>query len=78
MAILALGEIDTDPNFIYPNAPAAKLDKMFCDHTVVDISRMPSHPQIGERLTFQLGYYALCRLVLSPYVSIIFLDQDKM
>ncbi len=77
-AVLALGEIDTDPNFLFPLVPAVKVDKMFCDHTVVDISRMQSRPQIGERLAFQLGYYALCRLILSPYVSIIFLDQGKM
>jgi len=57
-AILALGKVDTDPQFLFPMNNGVK---------VREASQRPSHgqngsaPKAGDRVSFRLGYPALCR-----------------
>jgi predicted amino acid racemase len=66
-AILALGKIDTDPQFLFPVKPGVNVRDASSDHLMV---RMDPCPSVGDRVSFRLGYPALCRLMVSPYVQI--------
>ena len=66
-AILALGKIETDPQFLFPMKPGVNVRDASSDHLMV---RMDPCPSVGDRVSFRLGYPALCRLMVSPYVQI--------
>ncbi len=66
-AILALGRLDTDPQFLFPMDRGVKVGDASSDHLVV---RMDPAPRVGDWVSFRLGYPALCRLMASPYVKI--------
>jgi ornithine racemase len=66
-AILALGKLDTDPQFLFPTNPGVKVREASSDHLMV---RMAPPPRIGDWVSFRLGYPALCRLLASPYVQV--------
>ena len=66
-AILALGKLDTDPQFLFPLNPGVNVRDASCDHLMV---RMDSPLQVGDWVPFRLGYPALTRLMVSPYVQI--------
>jgi predicted amino acid racemase len=66
-AILALGKIDTDPQFLFPVKPGVNVRDAASDHLMVQMDPCPS---VGDRVSFRLGYPALCRLMVSPYVQI--------
>jgi predicted amino acid racemase len=65
-AILALGKIDTDPTFLFPVRPGVTLRDASSDHLMV---RMDPPARVGDWVSFRLGYPALCRLMISPYVQ---------
>ena len=65
-AILALGQVDTDPKFLFPLRPGVTVRDASSDHLMV---RMDPPPRVGDRVSFRLGYPALCRLMASPYVQ---------
>jgi predicted amino acid racemase len=66
-AILALGKLDTDPQFLFPLNPGVNLRDASSDHLMV---RIDPSPRVGDWVSFRLGYPALCRLMVSPYVQI--------
>jgi predicted amino acid racemase len=65
-AILALGKLDTDPQFLFPMHRGVKVRDASSDHLMV---RMDPVPRVGDWVSFRLGYPALCRLMASPYVK---------
>jgi predicted amino acid racemase len=70
-AILALGKIDTDPQFLFPMKPGVNVRDASSDHLMV---RMGPCPSVGDRVSFRLGYPALCRLMVSPYVEVEYVE----
>jgi predicted amino acid racemase len=66
-AILALGKLDTDPQFLFPMNRGVKVRDASSDHLMV---RMDPPHQVGDWVSFRLGYPALCRLMASPYVKV--------
>ncbi len=70
-AILALGKVDTDPQFLFPLKPGVNVRDASSDHLMV---RMDPCPSVGDRVSFRLGYPALCRLMVSPYVQIEYVE----
>jgi predicted amino acid racemase len=71
-AILALGKIDTDPQFLFPMKPGVTVRDASSDHLMV---RMDPCPNVGDRVSFRLGYPALCRLMVSPYTQIEYVKR---
>jgi predicted amino acid racemase len=65
-AILALGKVDTDTQFLFPVDPGVYVCDASSDHLMVRISP-PS--RVGDWVGFRLGYPALCRLMASPYIQ---------
>jgi predicted amino acid racemase len=70
IGILSLGKVDTDPEFIFPLTPGITIINASCDHMLVSLGHLSSSLKIGDRVNLQLGYYALNRLVASPYTRI--------
>lgn len=66
-AILALGKIDTDVQFLFPVTSGVTVRDVTSDHLMV---RMDPPPSVGDWVSFRLGYPALSRLMVSPYVQI--------
>ena len=66
-AILALGRVDTDPKFLFPVRPGVTVRDASSDHLMV---RIDPPARVGDWVSFRLGYPALCRLMVSPYVQI--------
>lgn len=71
-AILALGMIDTDALFLFPVTSAMTVQDVSSDHLMV---RMDPSPSVGDWVSFRLGYPALCRLMVSPYVQIEYVNN---
>lgn len=69
--LLSMGEIDVDPDYLFPVHPAVTVVRGTSDHLIVDLTEAKPVPQLGDRLAFSLGYYSLCRLTASPYVQIV-------
>ena len=69
LGILSLGQIDIDPQYIFPTSPGITVVGSSTDHTIVDLTESSQSLQVGDRLSFNLGYYALSRLMVSPYVK---------
>lgn len=65
-AILALGNMDTDPEGLTPPAGIEILGSS-SDHLVVDSGQTPL--ALGAEMTFQLNYSALIRAMASPFVA---------
>jgi predicted amino acid racemase len=73
-AILALGKLDTDPQFLFPMNPGVIIREASSDHLMV---RMGPPPRVGDWVSFRLGYPALCRLMASPYVQVEYVNELK-
>jgi predicted amino acid racemase len=65
-AILALGQMDTDPGGLTP-PPGIKILGSSSDHLVVDCGKIL--PSIGSEMTFGVNYSALIRAMASPLVA---------
>jgi predicted amino acid racemase len=65
-AILSLGKLDTDPQFLFPLNPGVALRDASSDHLMV---RTEPPARVGDWVSFRLGYPALSRLMVSPYVQ---------
>ena len=70
LGILSLGKLDTEPEQLFPVSPGVTVVKSTSDHIVVDLTELQQPPRVGDRISFQLGYFALSRLMVSPYVKI--------
>jgi ornithine racemase len=65
-AILALGQMDTDPEGLIP-PPGIEILGSSSDHLIVDSGR--NRLPLGAEMTFQLNYSALIRAMASPFVA---------
>jgi ornithine racemase len=65
-AILALGKVDTDPQFLFPMQAELKVQDATSDHLMIAAD---PPPRVGDWVSFRLGYPALCRLMASPYIQ---------
>jgi predicted amino acid racemase len=72
-AILALGKVDTDPQFLWPLNSGVNIRDASSDHLMV---RMDRPARAGDWVPFRLGYPALCRLVVSPYVQLEYVNRQ--
>jgi predicted amino acid racemase len=70
LGILSLGQLDTEPEYLFPTFPGVTVIGSSSDHTIVDLTESPQPPRVGDRISFRLGYFALSRLTVSPYVKI--------
>ncbi len=68
IGLLAMGHTDADPDYLYPLDPGVKVLKAFSDHTLVDLEEADPSVKAGSTLRFQLGYFALTKLMHSPWV----------
>jgi ornithine racemase len=78
IGILSLGKVDTDPEFIFPLTPGISVIDASCDHMVVNLGQLSSSLKVGDQVRFQLGYYALNRLMVSPYTQIEYRSGDPI
>ena len=70
LGILSLGQLDTEPEYLFPISPGVTVFESSRDHVIVDLTESPQSPRVGDYISFQLGYFALSRLMVSPYVKI--------
>jgi len=70
LGILSLGQIDTEPQYLFPTFPGVTVIASSSDHTIVDLTDSPQSLHVGDCVSFRLGYFALARLTVSPYVKI--------
>ena len=70
LGILSLGQLDTEPEYLFPISPGVTVVESSRDHVIVDLTESPQTPRVGDYISFHLGYFALSRLTVSPYVKI--------
>jgi len=68
--ILSLGRMDTEPEYLFPISPGVAVIDASSDHLIVDFTDSAETYRVGDRIAFQLGYFALSRLTASPYIRI--------
>jgi predicted amino acid racemase len=68
--ILSIGRMDTEPEYLFPISPGVAAIDASSDHLIVDFTDSAETYRVGDRIAFQLGYFALSRLTASPYVRI--------
>jgi ornithine racemase len=71
-ALLALGQLDAPSEYLYPTEPGIEVLRSSSDHTVVRFERASTLLAAGDQVRFRLGYYAMNRLMLSPYTRIVY------
>jgi predicted amino acid racemase len=71
-AILAIGKIDTDPQFLFPVQRGVTVREASSDHLMV---RVDPPARVGDWVSFRLGYPALCRVMASPYLKIEYVGK---
>ena len=70
VGVLALGKQDTEHKYLYPVSSDVKLVNAWSDHTVVELRGSMQGRCPGDTIAFHPGYYALSRLMISPYVQV--------
>ena len=73
-AILALGRQDVDVSAIKPRIKANVLGAS-SDHLILDVG--DSDLEIGAEVRFDVGYSALLRAMMSPYVEKVYLQYER-
>ena len=76
-AILALGKQDCDVETMRPLDAGIELLGASSDHMVLDITDSPIAYDVGDIVSFELGYFALMRAFTSPYVEKMYCDADS-
>lgn len=76
IGLLSMGHTDADPDHLFPLDPGVKVIKAFSDHTLVDLEDANPALAAGACLRFQLGYFALTKLMHSPWVDHVVLTDD--
>lgn len=70
LGILSLGQLDIEQEHLFSTSPGVIVIGSSSDHTIVDLTDSPQPPCVGDYISFRLGYFALSRLTVSPYVKI--------
>jgi predicted amino acid racemase len=68
-ALLDLGWLDLQPEFLTPQEQGVEITDVSSDITVVDVARRSKHTRVGERLRFRLRYMGALKLLHSNYVD---------
>jgi len=68
-ALLDLGWLDLQPEFLTPLDDAVEIVDLSSDITVVDVSRRAPRIHVGDRLRFRLRYMGALKLLNSTYVD---------
>ena len=74
IGLLAMGIIDAHPAHLFPETEGIEVIDAASDHTLVDLSAVDPAPRVGDRLGFRLGYFALNRAAISPFVHQQYVD----
>lgn len=74
IGLLAMGSIDAHPAHLFPETPGVAVIDAASDHTIVDLTAADPPPRVGDRLAFRLGYFALNRAAISPFVHQQYVD----
>lgn len=64
--LISLGQVDAPIDYLYPVEEGIRLERASSDHLVVSSEREYAP---GELVGFRLGYYAMNRLMASPYTA---------
>ena len=68
-ALLDLGWLDLQPEFLTPVDEGVEIVDLSSDITVADVSRRARPTRVGDRLGFRLGYMGALKLLNSAYVD---------
>jgi len=74
IGLLAMGIIDAHPAHLFPETEGVEVIEAASDHTLVDLSAVDPVPRVGDRFGFRLGYFALNRAAISPFVRQQYVD----
>lgn len=75
--ILDIGLQDVGSDSLFPCTAGVSVLGASSDHLVVDLGDMARAPQVGDRLSFQMGYGSLLRSMTSSYVEKRLLDPES-
>ena len=68
-ALLDLGWLDLQPEFLTPQDEGVEIVDLSSDITVVDVGRRAQRTHVGDRLRFRLRYMGALKLLNSAYVD---------
>jgi predicted amino acid racemase len=68
-AIIAVGKQDTDLGSMTPVDPQIEIMGGSSDHTILDVTHCDKDYQVGDVVSFTLGYGGMLKVATSPYVS---------
>ncbi|MEJ2287887.1 MAG: alanine racemase [Deinococcales bacterium] len=75
-ALLDLGWLDLQPEFLTPVDEGVEIVDLSSDITVVDVSKRAQPTRVGERLRFRLRYMGALKLLNSSYVDKVVVDES--
>ncbi len=73
-AIVTVGELDTDISALTPINPDYRIAGASSDVTVINVGESGSTLQIGDTISFRMGYSALVRLMNNQYTEKVILE----
>ena len=68
-AIIAVGKQDTDLDSMTPVDPQVEIMGGSSDHTILDVTHCDKDYQVGDIVSFTLGYGGMLKTATSPYVA---------
>ena len=68
-AIIAVGKQDTDLGSMTPMDPQVEIMGGSSDHTILDVTHCDHDYQVGDIVSFKLGYGGMLKNATSPYVE---------
>lgn len=75
-AILDVGWLDIDPEFLTSADEGVEIIDVSSDMTVVDVGSRTAPTRVGDRLRFRLRYMGALKLLNSDYIDKIVVDDD--
>lgn len=75
-AILDVGWLDLDPEFIAASEEGVEIVDVSSDMTVVDVGSRTTPTRVGDRLRFRLRYMGALKLLNSGYIDKVVVDDD--
>lgn len=75
-AILDVGWLDLDPEFLEPMEDDVEIVDVSSDMTVVDVGSRGEPTRVGDKLRFKLRYMGALKLLNSAYIDKVVVDDD--
>ncbi len=75
-AIVNFGVLDTDPSAVIPRDKNIEIINSNSEYTIIDVTGCEPPLRKGDILEFDMGYGAMARAFISPYVDIRVLDTE--